>query len=500
MPRSLSRGDVVVERARAHLVASGIRSSAPLRELEGAVRGALDGIADDLGEEVLVIRQLSLGFRAVADGSSIGGALRGAIRVALRREIARSLRAAKAPDSSGEAVLFPSEAAAVSSYLVALHRGTASNWPFRAFQSWGRDWSAVVEEIIDHGRVFAGDVLAGAFTALGPDDFAAALPPDAARGIIAAWQRRDGSASLDWTRLPPDVRSMAPSSVIAPREVALATDLVRLLAAWPPARALTVDVEDRPDSATSPSDAGNVRLPSRACGLAYWLVLLAELGIDHALVDRYPDTRIRRAARWALGRALQAGDVDPLDPTLLLFAGEEPGRAIVPVASLAPISAEALHAVALSVAAGGHLRLAHIADATVAFDGEVVVDTVERTKPDKAIAQVVRSYRERSGVEPKSVSLVDATSQDIDVVHRVDVPILPSAWRAAVRALASAVRANAPVDDRSATVTHGWHGAVIGDGTIELGRHDAERVASGAWTSVYPIVVEQRAIALRITG
>ena len=233
------------------------------------------------------------------------------------------------------------------------------------------------------------------------------------------------------------------------------------------------------------------RLVSAAGGLVAWAALFAAEGLSAEIDEAYPEPRAQRAVRWAVGCALEDARIGGVDPTLLLWAGEDVDALLDPGLALAAADPEALHRRALRFAMGRGLLSTPLDAArfgdfvTLTGDAGFCVDAVLGDDANRAIPELVRRFASRVGASPAGVRVTSRMSGEaVDALVEVDVPPLADPWRVAVRAFASAARSallgrwRAPVRD-----LRRWPAIVeIGrDVAVELLRTDVSRVGAGGW-------------------
>jgi hypothetical protein len=485
---------------------------ATVRAAERALPAALDGLADDLGDEVLVIRSLELAASVLVSGHAVAAhELRRALRDHLRERIddaRRAATAARGPDYAW----YPSEAEAIADYLGALHRGEGGRWPYRALAGYGADFAAVLRDCLARGAALAGDVLAALARAELGGALASRVDAALAAALVAAWASAPapGGEATDWRAFPAEVRARVAARALADLAGAAsgaAPDVRRLLAlahlfaAWPPARALRFAARDliaasapAPEGAAA-SEAAATRRVSRAGGLVFWARVLADIGLERALVEAYAEERVRRAARWALGRGLESASCEPRDPLLLAWSGEEPGAAAFPSLVLERADPEPLHAAALRAAAElGYLEAPLRA---VPFGGGVAAMGAQGLVADwlpgaadlhDAVSELVQRYAARAGCPPAAVEVEERlATADLDAIAEIDAPAVPDRWRPALWAAASLVRAAAAERWRVRQAdARGWPAIVVGDEGVEIPRRHVEAIAAGAWLTPWP--------------
>ncbi len=495
---------------------------ATVRAAERALPAALDGLADELGDEVLVIRSLELAASVLVAGPGVAvHELRRALRDHLRERIddaRRAATAARGPDF----VWYPSEAEAIADYLGGLHRGESGRWPYRALNGYGGDFSAVLRGCVARGTALVSDVLAALARAELGGALAGRLDAAVAEMLVAAWAPSfsSGGEVTPFRAFPAEVRARVAARALADLAGAggasgAAPDIRRLLAlahlfaAWPPARALRFAAHDLlaavAQAPESPAVDGAVapRRVSRAGGLVFWARVLSDVGLDRALVEAYVEERVRRAARWGLGRGLESASLEPRDPLLLAWSGEEPGAAAFPALVLERADPEPLHAASVRAAA----RLGYL-DAplrAVPFGGGVAAMGAGGLAADwlpgvadlhDAVPELVQRYAARVGQSPSGVEIEDRlATADLDAIAEIDAPAVPDRWRPALWAAASLVRAAAAERWR---VRHadvrGWSAIVIGNEGVEIPRRYVVAIAGGGWlTSLAPPLLGGRA-------
>jgi hypothetical protein len=218
---------------------------------------------------------------------------------------------------------------------------------------------------------------------------------------------------------------------------------------------------------------------------------LADTGLERALLESYPYERARRAVRWALGRGLEMGSIDPRDPLLLLWSGESPGVAVFPAQVLAGEDPEPLHRACLQLAQhqgylDGPLRILPFGGGVVAMaDGGIVVDSLSASDPHDAVEDIAARFVSRVSRAPAQIEVgTDLPIADLDAVSDIDVPSAPEAWRPALRAAASHARAAAVARwNLRMHQTRGWPATIAGLNRIELLRRHVDSIAAGLWLS-----------------
>ena len=486
---------------------------ATVRAAERALPSALDGLADDLGDEVLIIRSLQLAASVVVGRSGVTAhELRRALRDHLRERIEdarRAATAARGPDFAW----YPSEAEAIADYLGALHRGEGGRWPHRALAGYGGDFAAALRGCLARGMALAGDVLA----ALARADLGAALGGrvDAAlaEALVAVWAPGLAAAddAADFRAFPAEVRARVAARALADLagaggaagarpDVRRLLALAHLFAEWPPARALRFAARDllaaaAPVPEGAAEEEAAPRRVSRAGGLVFWARVLADVGLDRAVTSAYAEERVRRAARWALGRGLESASCEPRDPLLLAWSGEEPGAAAFPALVLERADPEPLHAAAVRAAVQlgfleAPLRAVPFGGGVAALGaGGLVADWLPGTPdPHDAVPELVQRYTARAGRPPAAVEVEERlATADLDAIAEIDAPAVPDRWRPALRTAASLVRAAAAERWR---VRHadarGWPAVVVGDQAVEVPRRHVEAIAGGTWLTPPP--------------
>ena len=251
-------------------------------------------------------------------------------------------------------------------------------------------------------------------------------------------------------------------------------------------------------SATAPggaaADAAAPRRVSRAGGLVFWARVLADIGLDRALIEAYAEERVRRSARWALGRGLESASCEPRDPLLLAWSGEEPGAAAFPSLVLERADPGPLHAAAVRAASElGYLetlRAVPFGGGVAAMGkGGLVADWLPGAADvHDAVPELVQRYAARAGRPPPAVEVEERlATADLDAIAEIDAPAVPDRWRPALWAAASLVRAAAAERWR---VRHadarGWPAIVVGDEGVEIPRRHVEAIAGGAWLTPRP--------------
>jgi len=500
-----------------------------LRTAERALPAALDGLADELGEEVLVVRRIELReevllSRTRASFEDVRRALRSHLGRLLEEARERAVSAAgtspdgPAPGAVSQArdavVWYPSEAALIGRHLEAAARGALDAWPARLFaDDYGRTWTEALRHVLGRGVALAGDVLASiARLGLGPT--LAQIDQALAVELVALWT----AAAADreqamWASFPDEVRARVLVTVradlaLAAGETTIQAPLVvlaHLFAVWPPARvqgfarrelgdlaASAGPAAPAPSSTPGGGDAAGARqarIAARAGGLVFWARIAGEAGFEQALADAYREERERRAVRWALGRALEVGGLDVRDPLLLVWSGEDASAPASPSQILAGADPAGLHALATRIAAaGGHLastlRVAPFSGGVIVLaDRGVVVDALDERDPHEAVAAIASGFARRAGRPPAGIEVLDRLpGADLDAVLEIDVPSLPEAWRRATWTAASALRARA-VDRWRLRMAdaRGWPATLVGGDAVVLVRRNVDAIAAGSW-------------------
>jgi hypothetical protein len=286
------------------------------------------------------------------------------------------------------------------------------------------------------------------------------------------------------SRLPADVVAAFFEALRRPpegRAVALAAGWSRLEEAGIPTEALRRAIEGAPRR----------RLVSAAGGLLAWAALFEAEGLADEIAEAYPELRVQRAVRWAVGRALEDARIGGADPTLLLWAGEDPGALVAPAPALAAADPAPLHRRAVRLAAargllGAPLEAARFGDFIALMSaGGICVDAILAERVHDAVPELVRRFVARAGAPPAGIQVAERLRGDAaDALVEVDVPPLPEAWRVAVRAFASLARSALERRWRArAAETRGWPAIVeIGEPpVVEIARAQAARIYAGSW-------------------
>lgn len=573
--RAVRPGEVRVDAATIHVIADDAAGAVDfLRTAEQALVDALEGLGDELGDEVLVIHELTLREHVRLSGARASlGELRRALHEHLAAMLAKVRGQAVAGVAASGVAWYPSEAAAVGDYLGALVRGGAAGWPHRALAGYGGSAGEVLSACVARGGpLLVADVLAQVSRLGVARAIAAAIEPAAATALAAPWTAPAPAAPTGWQEFPRALRAAVqaalradlpvadgdgsgePQAPVPPGRATLIL-LAHLFAAWPPSRALVFEPaelasitaaavreraggeiatepagaetreragaraaeRDAPrerahaDGPTEPAGASTgerahtpplppgvrglpepipgLRAASRAGGLTFWAVVLAESGCEASLIESYPEERRRRAVRWALGRALETSSLDSRDPLLLVWSGEAPRAAVFPAQTLAGGDPEPLHRLAVRLARRrGYLdmplRTAPFGGGQVVLGGRgVVVDWLPAPDVHDAVADVARRFAERAGEPPAGIDVgADLSIPDLDAVSEIDAPAVADPWRPALWAAASLVRAAAMERwGLAMRDVRGWSATVCGDGSIELPRRHVTSVAAGIW-------------------
>lgn len=483
--RADQRASVRIVRATACIRAPDPAPIAPI--VQRALTAALEDVGARWPSEWLFVRRVALDLRVRAtapelDVRSVARAIAGAIagRIDRIRPAAAAAGAAHGVEGviAEEVAWFPSEGAARGALLRALLCGRARGWPYAAMR-----WAATLDDVAGWSTLELGDALAHA---VGHATAAVPIPEPAARAWLARWLAPAG-ATLELAALPAEVRARVLAAAMPgdPDDAARARALAHLFAAWPPAREACVDPREldrlaRRAGAARPAPAAS----SRAGGLAAWAILLQRSGLGAALWGGLGDERAARAARWAVGRALEAADVGDGDPILRLWAGERPGGAPLARAAFAELDPAPLHAGALRFAGArgwlaGELVLAPLGDGAALMADDLCVDHAPGGV-EEALPALVRRFAARLGRPPAGVTVeARLPASTADALAEVDVMALPDPWRAAARAAASIARRLAREAWRiGPRELRGWP-ARVRDGcplTIELPRARAARL------------------------
>jgi hypothetical protein len=172
-----------------------------------------------------------------------------------------------------------------------------------------------------------------------------------------------------------------------------------------------------------------------------------------------------------------------------VFAGAAPGVATFPSLALDAADPEPLHALAIRLAGrlgflDGPLAAAPFGDG-VAVTGArgLVVDFVPAPDVHDAIPDVASRFARRASQPPRAIEVLDRLpTADHDGIGEVDVPAVPDAWRPALWAGASLLRAAAAARwGARLRDTRGWPAVVVGSDRVELERASVNGVAAGTW-------------------
>jgi hypothetical protein len=506
-------GDVLVRRASLFVSATSAEPAVRgLDALEVAIRAALSHVAEEIGSELVVVNSLELALQVVESGRQLVAT---DLQAELRRAICARLDAARTRSAESsitrQVARFASESVALAEYLRALVSGNAEHWPFRAFRDYGTTWDGVLSNCLARDRLLLADVLASVSRLLGSDETARQTSDELAVRIVAAWASSGSNGATGGIRLPDEISSsfrasarLSGSSSGANRRL---STLVQLFALWPPARALTFTGADLDELALARSSSGPAaeRRASMAGGLVVLAKLFEECGLDRALVEAYPEQRVRRAVRWVVGRALETARLNARDPLLAMWAGESPGAVLAPLRVLADADPEPLHRLALGVALREkllhELRLVPFGDEVVLLAAEqMVVDSVPAPDVHEAVPELVRRFALRCGQLPDELSVLrSASTSESDAIADIDTPSLPTSWQPSVRAGAAVARAllfrrwKARLHD-----VRGWTAIAVNEDEIELRGSDAARVLAGEWLRADGVMLGERARRVKL--
>jgi hypothetical protein len=480
-----ARDAASVRVGHATLVLRGPDPAAIAAVAQRALTAALETVGARFPAEWLFVRRIDLDLRARATAATIDldSLVQAIANVLVRRleEMRGTAKRAAGHDVEGviadDVAWFPTEASARGALLRALFEGKASGWPWAAMP-----WARHLGEVARWTTLELGDALAHA---VGYARTVVPIPESAARTWIARWT--GAGRRLDLDALPAEVRARVAAAAIAGDgdDAARVRALAHLFAAWPPARDAVVDAHQL-DRLAGRREAARPApgSPSRAGGLVAWAFLLCDTGLEAALWSGIGDERARRAARWAVGRALEAADVGDGDPILRLWSGEALDGAPLARWVFDDLDPEPLHRGALRFATGrgwlaGDLVLAPIGDGAAVMAGEICVDHVPLSVDD-ALPALVRRFTARLGRAPAGVSTEPRLAPSaLDAFTEVDMMALPDRWRAAARAAASVARRLAREAWRvGPRELRGW-AARVRPGrppTIELPRAQATRI------------------------
>lgn len=502
-------GDVLVRRATLSVAAaSGERAVRGLDALEKALRTVLTQLADEIGNDLVVVDTLELAFQVVESGRPIAAA---ELEVELRRALRARLDAARPQSdhfSLGRHVArFSSESMALAEYLRAIARGQAEAWPFRALRGYGVSWDEVLANCLSRDRLLLADVLANVSRLVDVETVARQTTEALSARIVSAWTAADGERSAH-VELPDEISSQLLADAQSgawPASRGQFGALIRLFALWPPARALVFGRAQIAELVKQAPESAALRRASMAGGLLVLAKLTEESGFEHGLALAYPAPRSRRVVRWAIGRALENARLSLQDPLLAMWAGERPDAIIAPLSVLDAEDPEPLHRLALDLALRAELlvelHLVPFGDEIVllAVD-QLVVDAVSAAGVHEAVPELVRRFTQRAARPPEELAVsACAIASDLDAIAEIDAPVLPRAWQPAVRAAASLVRAlllrrcQACLSD-----VRGWPAIAENEDTIELRRRDAARVADGTWLDANGVMLGERRRVVRL--
>jgi hypothetical protein len=457
-----------------------------VRAAERAIFEALGDLAEEGGEELLVVKAIEVALRVGLDGSQSPIGLTRALRRVLRQRIEQAREHASTGCLS-DIAWFPSVAAAVAEKIVAVRRGRGHAWPFPLVPVTGNTTADLLVASSDEGPMFFADVLAHLARIIRPGEVVELFSPDLAVDLLARFASNEGTFS--WETLPDDVLASIWSSAremhATPgrRPAQRLALLAAIFATWPPARALAVREVDLDDLLDGDPIRLAERRPSSAGGLVAWAYLLESCGFDAEVRHAYPEIRHRRAVRWALGRALEASALSAHDPLLVIWSGEPLGSKLMPDAVLAEADPEPLHRFAIRSAlrqSAAHIRIVPFGAEFVALlPGDIVADSVVGCPSGhSAVPEIVGNFIARFGAPPDEVEVVDSPKgSELDAISAVDVPGISDRFRPAVRAAASVARS---VLTRTWNLTmhdlHGWQAFVTSNGPIHVRRRNLRRV------------------------
>lgn len=443
--RSMSGGAgarVFARVGRARMVVRAPDPGAVVPSAQKVLADALEEVAEAWPTAWIFVRRMELALRARGASSAVDerSLVRSIVQGLQRRIDAMRQGLTTGAEVGDEVVWFPDEGSARGALLGRLLRGQGLDWPYSSM-----GWAKSLDDVASWPTPELGDALAHAIGH-------AAEPVRVPEATARAWSDRwlaSGTPTIDLARLPDEVRErLAGGGDLGDvDDVARLRTLARLFAEWPPAREAHIDPRQLDELAGQTPDERPPRtLPSRAGGLVAWEALLTLTGVGDALWSSMPDERARRAARWVVARALEAGDVGDGDPILRLWSGQPLDGPPLARWVLDEIDPEPLHAAAIRVAAArgwldAELVLARLGDDTVAVaGGDLCVDTLP-APPDDALPAIVRRFAARAGRPPVAVAIA-ARLDDVavDAVAEVDVMALPDRWRSAARAVASVAR------------------------------------------------------------
>lgn len=491
-------GDVLIGRAEVVAASPDPSSAVPVvRAATDVVHSVVERSVRDVSGELLVLRRVDLRF-ALRFGPDVD--LRSAVRQALSRSLRarvedarRAGRNATGPDGTitEDLAWFPSDAAATAAYLRSLVDPSVPGWPFRLQAKLGSNWDEVLLASLEQGRVYAGDVLAAVSLWAQPQVLLEQVSVDLASRLVDAFSE----SPRDHVHVvPPEVFHRVRNAVRPivrglrdqmPGWLSRLVVLMRVLREWPPLREVGLDarqLEELVEQLEAPERKVEEPAPAASTcgGLVLWAAFLQRLGFLRELAALYPDPQACGAVSWALARALEDPAADVRDPLLLLWSNESPGARLSPGLVLDRTDPAPLRrgAVALARAHGllnGPLLVAPFGDGTAAFQGRVLLDWRLTTPPDRSLPELVDALTPRTNGPGHEVRVFERVPDaQLDVLHDVDVPALPDAWRPAVASAASVLfdlaHLELGIDGRR---IRGWP-ALVDEDAIRLHRKDAE--------------------------
>lgn len=503
--------DVWVRRLKLAVRATDAESGVQaLRDAEQLLPSVLEQLGAAVGEGVVVLRRVEV--RLLVRSLGVPLAASQLERALLSRLLSLVEEARQGTSPSSTAAWYHSEAQAMAAYLGALSRGGEPSWPFSAFRHWGTDLNRVYDRCLTRGALFVADVLTelvshelGVSRSSSPAGvWLGALSPETAAKLLSALQ--SGRPALDLADLPEHIGQTIDELVAAlPAPLSEAhrelVQLGALFAAWPGARAYSVRwSRAEPRERRSPQREAR---RSSAGGLVFWEIALQQLNVN---VTQSYAPRASKAVRWAVGRTLEAASLPPRDPLLLVFSGEQPGTMPNLEAVLTEADPEPLHALALSLASrlgflGGDLRIVPLGEEQVLVGPHrIAVDSVVAVDGHDALPLLVRNLARRANSVARAVKVeqtLDAPT--LDAIAEVDAAFASSGWTAALRALASVLRAWLQTEFRAELrATRQWRATWREDDIIELYRPHAHRLAAGTWLRQEEVVLHEKRCHVRM--
>ncbi len=467
-------------RVRASNAAAGVAS---LRVLERALPEALSEVAALTGAAVVVLRKVNLRLAARLSGDASEGALLSALRSHLRTRIRAAMN--QGAEIGVDSAHFPNRPAALAAYVAALAAGSAQRWPFSSFAAYGDTPLGVLRSCAEESLALAGDVLVGWSSRVGAPALLQSLGDAEALELCDLWISPSGAAELPGVVLA-RLKAALQSELSEPRRLLLG--LLLGFELWPPLRGELIARSAILRPATG--DTKQAAQQSSAGGLVLWALLLQQSGLLAELMAAYPHPQKRSALLWALGRCLEAPDIDARDPLLLWWCGEAPGARTSPTQVLVESDPEPVHRIAVQAwaASSGFAEGVVIApwgDGWVALSGDVAVDFCLDGDVKQCVEQVASQCNARAGHFPTGVERVELLTQPTEagraLLGSLDTPSVPDRWRPAILALASvAAQRLRAIHQASVADARGWRASLTETGIV-IKRSDALRVRSGLW-------------------